>query len=260
MTQASRNISEQGYNKDNKYRISNLLGLFFLIAVLAVIAIGGWTITRWMDDADHLPLSLLVISGDRQLTRDDDIREVIMSLGEPKTFITQNVDEIQQHIMANLPWIRQISVRKQWPDMLKIHVTEFKPYAFYNTSELLDPEGHIFQVPMSRIEDKSYPHLFGGKGSEKILLNGFNEMKLFLAKYGFEIKSIVLNDRYAWQILLTNGIRLELGRRDRMLRLGRFVTIYSTLLQQTNEQPNINYIDLRYGTGAAVSFSSQSIK
>lgn len=257
MTQASRNIRERKYNKNSKYEFSNRFGLLFFIAVLVVIGICGWAITRWMDDSDHLPLSLLVISGHRQLTRDNDIREVIMSLGEPKTFITQDVDEIQKHIMANLPWIRQVSVRKQWPDILKIHVTEFEPYAFYNSSELLDKDGHIFQAPVSRIQDKSYPHLFSGKGSEKILLKGFDEMKPFLAKHGFEIKSVVLNDRYAWQILLTNGIRLELGRRDRMLRLGRFVTIYSTLLQQSNEQPNINYIDLRYGTGAAVSFSSQ---
>ncbi|STM08208.1 cell division protein FtsQ [Escherichia coli] len=43
----------------------------------------------------------------------------ILALGEPGTFMTQDVNIIQTQIEQRLPWIKQVSVRKQWPDELK---------------------------------------------------------------------------------------------------------------------------------------------
>lgn len=43
------------------------------------------------------------------------MRKAILDLGLPNTYIGQNVDSIQQEILR-LPWIQQVSVRKQWPD------------------------------------------------------------------------------------------------------------------------------------------------
>ncbi len=76
----------------------------------------------WMEDAQRLPLSKLVLTGERHYTRNDDIRQWILALGEPGTFMTQDVNIIQTQIEQRLPWIKQVSVRKQWPDELKIHL------------------------------------------------------------------------------------------------------------------------------------------
>ncbi len=61
---------------------------------------------NWMKDANRLPISKLVLTGERHYTTNDDVRQAILSLGQPGTFMTQDVNIIQQQI-ERMPWIRQ---------------------------------------------------------------------------------------------------------------------------------------------------------
>lgn len=263
MSQAARNIKERNRSKNTdsvEQSSSQLAGVFFLLVVVGAFLWCGWAIVNWMDDSDHLPLSTLVISGDRKFTSDDDIRMAVLALGEPKTFMAQDVDEIQQQIQHALPWVQQVSVRKQWPDELKIHLVEFVPYALWNDSLLMDVEGHVFSLPSERVAGNSYPQLYGSAGSEKVVLNGYREMQQRLDDQNIKIQAVAVSARLAWQILLADGTKLELGRSDRMLRLERFVTLYPLLSQQTSGDQRIINIDLRYETGAAVSYGPNFIQ
>lgn len=121
------NGSEQG-NGSGHSNGSRLAGIIFLCIVLLTVLVGTFMVVNWMEDAQRLPLSKLVVTGEWHYTRNDDIRQSILSLGPPGTFMTQDVNIIQQQI-ERLPWIKQTSVRKQWPDKLKIHLVELKPIA-----------------------------------------------------------------------------------------------------------------------------------
>jgi cell division protein FtsQ len=61
----------------------------------------------------------------------------------------------------------------------------------------------------------------------------------------------VLNDRRAWQIILDNGIRLELGKESMDERVERFLSLY---LELGSQAQRVSYIDLRYDTGASVGW------
>nr|PRJ11896.1 Cell division protein FtsQ [Haemophilus influenzae] len=63
-------------------------------------------------------------------------------------------------------------------------------------------------------------------------------------------KGVNIDDRGAWQVQLDNDIVLKLGRGDWKSKLERFVTIYPQI--DVPENKKIDYIDLRYTTGAAV--------
>jgi cell division protein FtsQ len=65
------------------------------------------------------------------------------------------------------------------------------------------------------------------------------------------ITSLVLNDRRAWQIILDNGIRLELGKESLEERIERFISLYKNLGSDTQR---VSYIDLRYDTGASIGW------
>lgn len=54
--------------------------------------------------------SVLVLTGERHYTRNDDIRQSTV-LGEPGTFMTQDVNIIQTGAEQRSPWIKQVSVR-----------------------------------------------------------------------------------------------------------------------------------------------------
>jgi cell division protein FtsQ len=151
---------------------TRLAGIVFLLAVLCTVLVSGWMVLGWMEDAQRLPLSKMVVTGERHYTRNDDIRQSILALGSPGTFMTQDVNIIQSQI-ERLPWIKQASVRKQWPDELKIHLVEYVPIARWNDQHMVDADGNSFSVPADRTSKQNLPMLYGPEGSENEVLQGF---------------------------------------------------------------------------------------
>lgn len=233
---------------------SQLAGIVFLLMVVGTIAWGSWMVLGWMKDASRLPLSKLVVTGERQYTTNDDIRQAILSLGAPGTFMTQDVNVIQQQI-ERLPWIKQASVRKQWPDELKIHLVEYVPFARWNDQLMVDADGNTFSVPLERVRNKQLPMLYGPEGGEADVLEGYRDMSQTLAAGKFKLKTVAMTARHSWQLGLDDDTRLELGRDDRSRRLARFIELYPLLQRQAqSENKRISYVDLRYDSGAAVGW------
>ncbi|EJF28896.1 MULTISPECIES: cell division protein FtsQ [Enterobacteriaceae] len=258
MSQAALNARNRAEENASARRSngSRLAGMIFLGAVLLSVFIGGWIVVGWMEDAQRLPLSRLVVTGERHYTRNDDIRQSILALGPPGTFMTQDVNIIQQQI-ERLPWIKQASVRKQWPDELKIHLVEYVPIARWNDQHMVDAEGNSFSVPAERTSKQTLPMLSGPEGSENEVLQGYRDMGVVLAKDKFTLKQAAMTARRSWQLTLNNGIKLNLGRGDTMKRLDRFVELYPVLQQQAQaDNKRISYVDLRYDSGAAVGWEA----
>ena len=239
---------------------SRLAGIIFLLLVLGTIAFGGFVVLKWMNDASRQPLSKLVVTGKIHYTKDDDIRQAILALGAPGTFMSQNVDVIQQQI-ERLPWIQQVSVRKQWPDELKIHLVEYVPVARWNDLHMVDAEGKSFSVPASHVGKETLPMLYGPEGSESEVLAGYHQMDQVIKADKLTLKAASMTARRSWQLVTGDDIRLELGRSDTMKRLNRFIELYPALQQQaTAESKRIDYVDLRYDSGAAVGWAPAFIE
>lgn len=233
---------------------TRLAGMIFLLMVLCTIFFSGWVVLNWMDNAQRLPLSKLVLTGERHYTSNDDIRQAILSLGAPGTFMSQDVDTIQTQI-EHLPWIKQASVRKQWPDELKIHLVEYVPLARWNDQHMVDAEGNSFSVPAERSSKQVLPMLYGPEGSEKEVLQGYRTMSAELAKGKLTLKEAAMTARRSWQLTLSNDVKLNLGRDDTMKRLARFIELYPALQQQAQgDEKLVSYVDLRYDSGAAVGW------
>ncbi|PWC16867.1 cell division protein FtsQ [Brenneria corticis] len=232
-----------------------LAGMIFLLMVVGTIVWGGWMVVGWMKDASRLPLSRMVVTGERQYTTNDDIRQAILSLGSPGTFMTQDVNVIQQQI-ERLPWIKQASVRKQWPDELKIHLVEYVPVARWNDLLMVDGAGNAFSVPAERVGNRKMPLLYGPEGSEIDVLEGYRTMNQVLAAGKFNLKTVAMSARHSWQLGLDDDTRIELGRDDRAKRLARFIELYPLLQRQAqSENKRVGYVDLRYDSGAAVGWA-----
>ena len=84
MSQAALNTRNHEEEEETSSRRSNgsrLAGIFFLLAVLCTVLVSGWMVLGWMEDAQRLPLSKMVVTGERHYTRNDDIRQAILALG-----------------------------------------------------------------------------------------------------------------------------------------------------------------------------------
>ncbi|MDD9155901.1 cell division protein FtsQ/DivIB [Aliivibrio sp. S4TY2] len=229
-------------------------GLFLSLVVIISLWLVISTVS-WMTDEDRLPLSHMIIQGQLKHITADDIREAIDSMDSIGTFMTQDVNKLQDALLS-LPWIAQVSVRKQWPETIKVFVVEHQPEATWNNNVIVNPEGVVFNAPMSDLLEPK-PALFGPETSSKEVLAFWHQLQKQFAPLNITVHSVALTDRLSWQVVLDNGIRLELGRDAREERVNRFVALYKQL---TDKKNSIDYIDLRYDTGAAVGWKPDDVE
>ena len=239
--------------KDDQKHVTKIkkhaIGGMFLLLVLFSIGLLLHLTFSWMLDEQRLPLSKLILQGELEYISGKDIQLALSNMDSIGTFMSQNVDELQQTI-TELPWVAQVSIRKQWPDLIKVYLVEHKASAIWNGNALLNLSGDVFKADVAELKEDKVK-LYGPSGSNREVLATWHKISPLFVPLGLHISSLVLNDRHAWQIILDNGIRLELGKDSLDERLERFLSLYHRLGDETQR---VSYIDLRYDTGAAVGW------
>ncbi|MCW8091624.1 cell division protein FtsQ/DivIB [Alteromonas sp. ASW11-130] len=225
-------------------------GVVFLLLVLTGMVAAGIKTYEWLQDEQRMPVQVVDFSGDYKHV--DVVKlEKLIRRSQPGSFFSLDVNEVYQLVEAQ-PWIYRASVRKQWPNKLKIYLVEQIPVAQWNDDMLLNPYGETFNAAG---EGLVLPKLFGPGGSEKTALEGYNAMQSLLVTMGISIRELSLSERFAWQVELNNDVQLNLGRQEFIDRLQRFVDIYPLLAKQPKQ---VRYVDLRYDTGLAVGWVDET--
>lgn len=226
-------------------------GSFFLVVVLLIGFLLYSTIS-WMWDEQRLPLSKIVLQGNLQYVSTLDVQRAFARLDHIGTFMSQDIDVLQTSVQS-IPWVSHASIRKQWPDTIKVFLTEHQVQAIWNGNALLDDDGIVFDGDIGLVKEE-HVKLYGPDGSAPEVLKVWRQYNSQFQAIGRNISSLLLNERRAWQIILDNGIRLELGKESLDERIVRFFLLYKQL---GNEVDKVSYIDLRYDTGAAVGWISE---
>lgn len=223
---------------------------FFGLVVLAMLTL-VWYLAQRISAAESAPVTALVIDGELPYTQKADIIAVVekVALGN---FFNVNVNEVQREV-AKLPWVYSVSVRKQWPNELKIYVVDQTPIALWNGDFLINKFGNAFQASSIKLL-QPLPQFFGPEGSEAVALENYNNINDLLSFSSLAIAELVLSERFSWQLTLSDGITLNLGRENRVERIQRFIDIYPQIKENRDKNQEVDYIDLRYDTGLAVGW------
>ncbi|USD31991.1 MULTISPECIES: cell division protein FtsQ/DivIB [Vibrio] len=224
-------------------------GSIFLLVVLLLISSILYSTISWMWDDKRLPLSKIVLEGDLKYVSSLDVQRAFATLQHVGTFMSQDVKVLQKTVEA-IPWVSHASIRKQWPDTVKVFLTEYEAAAIWNGSELLNSQGLVFNGDIGKLEGERVK-LYGPAGTSQEVLDVWRQINPKFAVLNLNISSLLLNDRRAWQIILDNGIRLELGKESLEERVERFLSLYKNL---GSDSQRVSYIDLRYDTGASVGW------
>jgi len=238
---------------ETKVHWSFWLGVVFFIAVIITILGSGWMLFERMRAEESVPVTSVLVMGEMPYTQRQDIDQAIgdISLGN---FFQVDVNDVQRQI-AELPWVYSVSVRKHWPNELKIYVVDQRPIALWNGDFLLNEEGKAFQADTRRLTE-SLPAFFGPEGSEELALENYHSLNKLLKFSELKIDELVLSERFSWQLTLNDGVMLNLGREERVDRIQRFMDVYPRIKDKTKENQQVDYIDLRYDTGLAVGWKS----
>ncbi|WP_439256599.1 cell division protein FtsQ/DivIB [Lonepinella sp. BR2271] len=206
----------------------------------------------WLEKLDDKPISAFALLGTPQYTTNSDIRDQILQMGQLKGFFGQDVNAVREKIQS-MPWIKGALVRKIWPDRLSILVTEYIPVAYWNENQFLTADGTVFSLPVDKLKNTDMPQLFGLDYQGPEVLAAWHKIYKDLKAKNLNIKTLAVNERGAWEVMLDNDIILKLGRGEWKSKIDRFVTIYPQI--DVPEHKKINYVDLRYNVGAAVNFT-----
>ena len=228
--------------------------LFFLLSLCLVI----WFVSRvvvWVQDQQNAPIRQVKLYGDFGHIQPTKLHRTLQQefVGN---YFKVNVDQVQQFLQQQ-PWVYQVAVRKQWPDTLVVVVTEHSPVAIWNLEYLLNQRGEVFKAPIAQLNAK-LPQLAGPQGSEQDALTMFTRVQSLLTLHQFEAERLSVSDRFAWQLKLSNGIELKLGREDTLKRVQRFIDLYPSISKHKPEA--IEQVDLRYDTGLAVRFAPAPVQ
>ena len=145
-----------------------------------------------------------------------------------------------------LPWAREVSVRRRWPDQLDVSIEEHKALARWGNIALVNSHGELFQAA----SDADLPVFFGPANGVIEVTKSYGVYSKILNKVNIKITQVSLSTRRAWEIKTDKGLLIALGREDMQDRLNKFAGAYQSTLSQINAK--IVYADLRYPNGFAV--------
>lgn len=221
---------------------------FFLIVIFSLIQITQG-VSQWLVENKDAQIKHLTVLGKPEHTAE---REIINAIKQAdlSSFFDLDVKHVQ-HLVQSLPWVATVSVRKQWPDSIQVYVVEHQAVAHWNDDLLLNQAGDVFKASSDKLSS-SLPQLYGPQGSEIEAWTTFKQFQEMLKVNNLKLTSLALSERFAWQLWLDNGIRLNLGRKEKAKRVQRFIDVYPRMEQRADAQ--VDVVDLRYDTGLAVSW------
>lgn len=214
----------------------------------------------------RLPLfALTKVTVDGELTRVDVAAlraEVAPALRG--NFFTIDLQAVQS-AFEQVPWVRSVQVRREFPHALHVRVREQDAAALWGeagSETLVNRQGEVFQADPSAVEDERLARLIGPKDQSARMLAMLARLLPALQPLQLPVESLALSAHGSWRVQLEGGGAVELGTGEPPLLLARVKRLTDTLggvAQRQGRRVNqLEYADLRYANGYALRLQGVS--
>lgn len=244
------------WQKLKQIKISKWISFFVFVLLIYTLQDGFFKLKHWLTDEKSLPLTGLVLTGDRQHVTENVVRAVLAKQKDRLNFFTLQISDIQKQL-EDKPWVYSASIRKHWPDTLKIHIVEQTIVASWNGKALLNRFGEIINVIPS--EQDNFIALSGDDKQSEEVLNTYLQLNQLLEPSHYRIAALFSDKRNATELVLKNGISLNLGKEQKLERIQMFLNAFPRIAQKYDIN-TIEYVDLRYDTGLAIGWKDNNKK
>lgn len=224
--------------------IRNLTGWLYTILVMIVL-VGGF---HWLINTPRFPIRQIDIAESNK-TAFEHISDAELEQARQDS-ITGNIFSVNLNKIKarfeQIVWVEKVEVSRVWPDTIAVRIIERTPLARWNDTQLIDTQGKIFDASVTN----ALPKFYGAENSEQTMVKNYASLQKTLSEVDLSIDELFCDERNAWQLSLSNGITVKLGREDTHNRINRFVSYWQdTLKPQANM---LDYVDMRYRNGFAV--------
>lgn len=228
------------------YFVNYIPGFLFLLGMLVLFLLG----VKHILDPRTLPIRYVTVSGDFHHLSPAGLEERA-SNAVRGGFFNVNVETIKK-VLSEEPWVREVTVKRVWPDSITVFIKEQSAVALWRDNGLLNDDAELF-APAPSTFPANLPRLRGPDGTYSLLLNTYRYMQGILP-VEMNIKELVLNERRAWEVKFENGISVLLGRSDLEKRIKRFARHIPAELN--NYLQDIALIDMRYTNGFSILWNT----
>ena len=228
-------------------RIAAWLLAVTLVGLPIVAVLNGWIAgSRW-------PMRHLVVTGEFRQVSDARIREVVRPYVR-HGFFAVDLESMQAQLAA-LPWVQKVEVRKRWPDRLEVSLSEYRPLARWGKDRMLSENGELFPTPVALV---SHLPLFEGPDSRAAeMMATLSQAKPLFMGSGLRVTVVRLSTRGSWNLTLSDGTEIEVGRGDPQQRLARFARLLPRL--ESEDPRKLQRADLRYTNGFALTWLAPAV-
>jgi len=217
-----------------------------LASVTAFVLLAG--AAAWWWHQAHWPVEFVHIDG-RVVHADRARMKAVIARHTRAGFFAMDLRALRADLV-DLPWVREASLRRIWPDTLRVEIDEHQAAATWNDGALVARDGIVFR-PGGDLPG-GLPALTGPNGHGPEMLARMRDFAARLKPLGLAITGLRQDARRSWSIDLADGITLRLGRDTVDRRLGRFIAVWPGILKP--KAGRIAAVDLRYTNGFAVAW------
>lgn len=229
---------------DGRIRYTRLLTLLSVFAVLLALHL----FYLFLSSSSRFPINTIKISAHYQHIPRKQL-EGLLEKYSNRSFFFLSTHRLAKELKS-LDWTETVSVKRIWPDTLEITLVEKIPVALWNEA-MLSEKGEIFNAERMEI-DNYLPQLKGDSKQALQVLHVYQKMSKILMSYGLEARALEWRKNEAWELTLSDGVTLRLGKRDYLARMKRFCKAYPVISNGRSEQ--LASVDLRYPRGMAIEW------
>lgn len=232
-----------------KVTVLHAIGRFRVIlgVIFVVLLVSFWPkLLFWF----NRPISRADIHGSFIYLEKDFLKSILKPQLK-KNFFQLDLNSIRR-VLLEQPWVRRVTLRREWPDKLVVVLEENEVVARWYDYQLLTGEGKIF-TPLNLKDFNLLPVLKGPVNRAKDVMDQYRAIGLLLRPLGLSVSELELQKTGGWRFYL-GGVQVNIGAERMMERLQRFIRLYHAHLEP--KWMYVKNIDLRYSNGASVAWNN----
>ncbi|SEI98625.1 MULTISPECIES: cell division protein FtsQ/DivIB [unclassified Variovorax] len=224
----------------------------FVMVTLMLLAAGAW----WVLRQPFFPIGGIKVDG--EVTHNNAVTLRANVAPQLKgNFFTIDLARARA-AFESVPWVRSAVVRREFPDKLRVTLTEQVPVATWGDdagSKLINGFGDVFEANVAEVDD-NLPRLDGPIEQAGQVLGMYRVLQPQFQPYELSIDELTLSSRGSWKVVLDSGAEIELGRgqsEEVTARLQRFLkTVTQVAGQYRRSVADVEGADLRHNDAYAL--------
>ena len=219
---------------------------------LAVVAAAGFGGLRFAEAVATVDVGVVRVEGDLADPESRQIRKAVAAvLAKPGMHGAAEVAAA----VESIGWIRQVRVRRRWPDRLDVAVVRDTVVAGWGEGALLTTRGNVVPAPSdpADVVDADLPVFSSSLSSGAETMRVYNLLNAPANSVGLGIARLEEDRVGNWIVAFDNGMEVVLGSTALLERFDRFLAVYRHELAGTAQR--VVRVDARYDAGVAVRWA-----